>query len=621
MINTMQMHAVPIIKNVVLEYRRIIITLVYTSLILISYISSYLFRFDFIIPKEYLVMLLKTLPLLLLTKILVFLYFDLFHGLWRYASIIDLWKILKANVAASVFFLASVVLVFGRYGFPRSVFVVDFVLCVLSIGGARFLRRILKEQGRNIPSQMRKKILIVGAGDAGISVLKEYSNNPRLGDVVGFIDDDPQKHNEMLYGKKVLGRREDIAKVVTKLAVEEIILAIPSAKGDTIRSIISCCEIPNVKLKIVPGFLKILNGDVEIKPREVKPDDLLGRETVTIDEKEVSNYILNKRILITGAGGSIGSELCRQISHFFPSELILFDHNENNLYYLITEFKTRCPSLKISNIIGDVKDIGILKWTFSRYKPHIVYHAAAHKHVPLMEENPVSAVKNNIIGSRNVIYAANHYGAERFILISTDKAVKPVSIMGMSKRIAEIILQAKAKNSRTKFMIVRFGNVIGSDGSVVPLFKKQIEDGGPITITHPEATRYFMSIKEAVLMVLQAAAFGKGGDVFILDMGEQIKIVDLAKNMITLSGLVLDEDIKLSYIGLRPGEKLREELLLNTEKDRITKHNKIFISNLRCDIDRLRLFRQVKTLEKLAVLMEEKEILEKMKGIIEQSDK
>lgn len=615
----MRIHIKQIFKNIILRYRRIIVAFVYVYLILSSYAISYLLRFDFFIPEKYLSVFLKTLPLLLTIKLSIYLYFGLFYGLWRYASIIDLWGILKANVVSTAFFIASSMLFFGRHSFPRSVFVIDFTLCILFTGGIRFLRRILKDQKRNIPSQIRKKVLIIGAGNAGILVLKEYYNNPKSGDVIGFIDDDSQKYNEIIYGKKVLGKTKDIDRIATRYNIEEIILAIPSLKGDAIRRIISYCKIPNVKLKIIPSFQKILNGDVEIKPREVKPEDLLGREIVTIDESEINNYISNKIILVTGAGGSIGSELCRQIAHFSPHELILFDHNENNLYYLITEFKIKYPSLRTRNIVGDIKDISILKRTFSNYRPNIVYHAAAHKHVPLMEENPASAVKNNIIGSRNLIYAANHYSVERFILISTDKAVKPVSVMGMSKRIAELILQTKVKNSKTKFMVVRFGNVIGSDGSVVPLFKRQIENGGPITITHPEVTRYFMSIKEAVLLVLQAAAFGNGGEIFTLNMGEQIKIVDLAKNMITLSGLVLDEDIKLSYIGLRPGEKLSEELLLDAEKDIITKHNKIFMSDSRCDIDRLKLFRQVKTLEKLAVLMNETDILKEMKGIIAQS--
>jgi FlaA1/EpsC-like NDP-sugar epimerase len=319
--------------------------------------------------------------------------------------------------------------------------------------------------------------------------------------------------------------------------------------------------------------------------------------------------------LVTGAGGSIGSELCRQIAKFKPQEIILLDHNENDVYFLDVELRTKYPKLQFKTIIGDIKDIGLLKRIFSHYKPQVVFHSAAHKHVPLMEENPIAAVKNNVIGSRNLIYAAEHYKLERFILISTDKAVNPTSIMGMTKRIAEMILQAKAKNSKTKFMAVRFGNVIGSSGSVVPLFKKQIEEGGPVTVTDPEAKRYFMSVTEAVSLVLQAGAIGRGGEIFILDMGEQIKIIDIAKNLVALSGLKLDKDISIEFVGLRPAEKLSEEILLNTERDKVTKHNKIYIT-APCDFDPVNLRRQIKELERLANIMDEDKIIPKIKKII-----
>jgi FlaA1/EpsC-like NDP-sugar epimerase len=341
----------------------------------------------------------------------------------------------------------------------------------------------------------------------------------------------------------------------------------------------------------------------------------LGRETVNIDEKEIKDYLSGKVVLVTGAGGSIGSALCRQIVNFNPKEILLLDHNENNVYYLGIEFLTKYPRIKFRIIIGDIKDIGLLKQTFSLYRPQVVFHAAAHKHVPLMEDNPSAAVKNNIIGSRNLIYASSHYNVERFILISTDKAVNPTSVMGISKRIAEMLLQAKAKISKTKFMAVRFGNVLGSDGSVVPLFKKQIQEGGPITITHPEVKRYFMSVNEAAQLVLQAGGMGKAGEIFVLDMGEQIKILDLAKELTALYGLNLGEDIKIKFIGLRPGEKLFEETLLDTEKDKATKADKIYIAQ--SDYFDPRILRaKIKELEKLVNIMDREGVVKKMRQII-----
>ena len=324
---------------------------------------------------------------------------------------------------------------------------------------------------------------------------------------------------------------------------------------------------------------------------------------------------MDKRILVTGAGGTIGSELCRQIVRFMPKQIILFDHNENDVYFLKVEFETRYPQINFKTIIGDIKDIGLLKHLFSYYNPQVIFHSAAHKHVPLMEENPAAAVKNNVIGTRNLIYAANHYKIERFVLISTDKAVNPTSVMGMTKRIAEMMLQSKAKNSKTKFMAVRFGNVIGSSGSAVLLFKKQIEEGGPITITHPEAKRYFMSVNEAASLVLQAGAMGRGGEIFILDMGEQMKIIDIAKNLITFSGLQPEKDISIKFVGLRPGEKLSEEMFQNIENGQVSKHEKIYITKPN-DFDPIKLRRQIKKLERFVNIMNERETRRMIKEIV-----
>jgi len=598
------------------KYRRFFTIVVHFILVIIAYVGAFYLRFDFRLRSEYFPIILKTLPLLIIIKMAIFYYYGLFSGLWRYASIDDLWRIIKANFFSTAVFILGVVFIYNIVGYPRSIFFLDGILCIAFIGGLRFVTRLFIEIFKPVSVKINRRVIIVGAGEAGVMVLRECRNNPAMDiEIVGFIDDNPAKKNLRIQGVKILGTKHDIPAIVNKYGVEEIILAIPSAKGEVIREIISYCQIPNVKLKIVPGLQKILSGDLEVRPREVKPEDLLGRETVEIDAQEISHYIKNKRILVTGAGGSIGSALCQQIALFSPKELMFYDHNENNVYFLEVEFKTKYPQVKFTTVIGDIKDIGLLKHTFSRYRPHVIFHSAAHKHVPLMEENPAAEGKNNFIVTRNLIYAANHYGVERFVLISTDKAVNPTSIMGATKRISEMILQAKAKDSKTRFMAVRFGNVLGSDGSVIPLFKKQIEERGPVTVTHPEAKRYFMSASEAAQLVLQAGAMGKKGEIFILDMGEQIKILDLARNLITLSGLKLDKDIFIKFVGLRPGEKLYEETLHDIEKDKTTKYEKIYIAQAN-DFESRILRNQVKELERLANMMDTKRILNKMHEIV-----
>ncbi|RKY34402.1 MAG: polysaccharide biosynthesis protein [Candidatus Duberdicusella sinuisediminis] len=597
------------------RYRYPLVILLHIFLIAISYYLSFLLRFDFSI-KGYTYVILKTLPVLIIIKVLVFYYFGVFNSSLKYVSVFDLWQILKANFFATTIFVLFVVFLHGIIGFPRSIFILDWGICLGLTGGVRLVARVFRERVGFSKQKKTKRVLIIGAGEAGILVLRECRRNPHINlNIIGFIDDSPAKRNLRIHGVKVLGTRKDIPFIVEKYQVEEIIIAIPSAKGEVIRDIISCCQIPEVKIKIVPSLHKIISGELEIKLREVRPEDLLGRETVKIDEKEVSSYIKGKCVLITGAGGSIGSELTRQVASFLPSQLILLDYNENDVYFLSVELRQRYPQVSFKEIIGDVKDISLLKHIFSKFRPQIVFHSAAFKHVPLMETNPSSAVKNNIISTRNLIYASEHYGVESFVFISTDKAVNPTSIMGATKRIAEMLLQAKAKRSRTKFMAVRFGNVLGSKGSVVPLFKKQIEEGGPVTVTHPEAERYFMSVKEAVELVLQASAMGKGGEVFILDMGQPIKILDLAKDLITLSGLKPYTDIPIEFIGLRAGEKLSEELFLNIEKDKATKHNKIYIAQPD-EFNPSLLRRKIKELERLSNLMAEDKIIEKIKEIL-----
>lgn len=567
------------IKQNLLTKRRFFVVATHILFIVLAYTLAFLVRFDGTLPPEFRAVFFHALPLLLITKLVSLYFFDLFRGLWRYVGMADILQILKACIVATVLFILAKVFILGGATFPRSIYLIDLMLFFSLVVGIRLLTRLIKERYRG-PSLPRNqtKVLIVGAGQTGVLVLKQYLGNPLAGEVVGFIDDDKKKHHESILGVKILGSSHDIERVVREYGVGEILLAMPSAKGEQIRSVLSCCEATGAKIKTVPALEKIIDGTLEIKPRKVKLDDLLGREPVTIDKAHVEDYIKNKRVLVTGAAGSIGSELCRQILLYQPKMILLLDHNENDVYFLELELRALFPGVEFKAIIGDIQDVGLLRHLFTTQKPEVVFHAAAHKHVPLMEQNPIAAVKNNVLGTRNLVYAATHYGAERFVLISTDKAVHPTSIMGATKRMAEMILQSKAGRTRTRCMAVRFGNVIGSAGSVVPLFKKQIESGGPVTVTHPEVTRYFMSIPEAASLVLQAGALGKGGEIFILDMGEPIKIADLAKNLITLSGLIPGKDIQIQFSGMRPGEKLYEELLHDTENDTVTRHNKIYIS-------------------------------------------
>lgn len=598
------------------EHRRALSTFTHLGLIIIAYIFSFYLRFELTLPQQYLVVIAKTLPLLLLIKVLIFHYFGLFSGIWRYVSIDDAWRIIKATTLSTIIFIFGVIFTHGLVGYPRSVFILDWVLCTVFVGGVRFFSRFFRESYSISLQNFAKNVIIVGAGDAGVMVLKEYRRNPSLGaTVVGFIDDDPTKKNLRIQGVKVLGNRKDIPQFVRNYQAQEIVIAMPSAEGGAVREIIAHCQIPGVKIKIVPGLHRIITGDLEVKPRDACPEDLLGRETVKIFKEEIRDYINSRRVLITGAAGSIGSELTRQIAKFKPAGIVLLDHNENDAYFLQMQLKVKYPELKFDIAIGDINDVSLLKHVFSHYRPQVVFHSAAYKHVPLMEDNPAAAIKNNVFGSRNLIYAAHHYGIERFVLISTDKAVNPISVMGMTKRIAEMVLQAKAKTSKTRFMAVRFGNVIGSSGSVVPLFKKQIEEGGPLTVTHPDAKRYFMSVQEAVSLVLQAAAIGKGGEIFILDMGEQIRIVDIAEDLVALSGLRLGKDISIEFIGLRPGEKLSEEILLNTEKDLVTKHDKIYVTQPN-NFEPPNLRRQLKELEHLATTMQKDKIKARIEEII-----
>ncbi|MFH1309422.1 MAG: nucleoside-diphosphate sugar epimerase/dehydratase [Candidatus Omnitrophota bacterium] len=600
------------------NFRKFITIVIDLCLIWISMAASFLIRFDWQLTQPLINAFIYFSIWASLIKIILFDIFGVYQWSFRFASINEAINIVRV-CAVSTVFLIIVAFFTQSAKIGRSVLLIDFLIYLFLVISARFLPRILVKFNRISRRKNLKKVLIVGAGSAGEMVARELMNvQCQQYDPVGFIDDNPVKMRSQIHGIKVLGGTKDIAFLVKKCNVEEIIIAVPSASGITMREIVSKCEKAEVKIKTVPEFHKILTGEVTIKQiRDVEPEDLMGRKTVQMNSDDVNLLIKDKRILVTGAGGTIGSELCRQIVLFDPKELIMYDYNENDIYFLMLELKENFPDLNYKTVIGDIKDISLLKHTFSINKPQVVFHSAAHKHVPLMEDNPISAVKNNIIGTRNLMYAAEHYGVESFVMISTDKAVNPTSVMGASKRIAEMMIQAKSQTRtvKTKFMAVRFGNVIGSSGSVVPIFKRQIEKGGPVTVTDPEVKRFFMASQEAAQLVLQAGAIGRGGEIFILDMGEQIKISDLAKNLITLSGFEPGEDIEIKFTGLRPGEKMHEEMLLDAEHDKATRYDKIYIAQPE-QFDPMKLRRNIKSLERLANFMDSAKIIRKIKEMV-----
>lgn len=596
-----------------------IISMVVIDLILFS-LALYLafgIQFDWNIHKKAAKALNFLLPWGALMRVVIFYFGGLYQWSFRYASFHEVTTVLRAVATGSLGLIA--LSYFNRYEFGlvlgRTVLVMDFLLCFFLVSAFRFFFRLDLRLRRGGNSQTR--VLIIGAGESGQMIAGRLlrSHNGKY-HVLGFIDDDPKKRFQRMQGLKVLGNKEDVATIVSRLKIREIIFAIPSASGQVIREYINSTLNSGIKFLTVPSLKNMLeNKAASMNIREIRPTDLLGREMVKINNEEILNVVKNKSVLISGAGGSIGSELVKQISGFEPRHVILFDISENEVYFLEIDLKRKFPHVQYTVIIGDVKDVGLLRHIFRTLKPQIVFHAAAHKHVPLMENNPCSAVKNNIVGTRNLIYASEHYQAERFVLISTDKAVNPTNVMGATKRVTEMVCQAKAKTSKTLFMAVRFGNVLGSNGSVVQLFKKQLEEGRNLTVTHPDIRRYFMTVEEAVQLVLQAAAMGKGGEVFLLDMGEQVKIVELAKNMIALSGLELDKDIAIEFSGLRPGEKLYEELLHSAENDLATCHDQIFIAQPE-SFDLKKLHQEIREIIRIANRFDNDLVIKKLKHIV-----
>lgn len=540
-------------------------------------------RFDGKIPANYLESYGNLVVPFTVILIASFFLMGLYNRLWQYASIGELFSVITAVTVGTVINIALVYFIMqgGQLPLPRSIFPISWLLNIFLIGGSRLLWRLVRDYGiKPIKQTEGRPILIVGAGATGVLVAKELSRhyNGEI-NLIGFVDDDTSKKNAKILGVQVLGGREVIPQLISQYGLEEIIIAIPSASGSVIREIVAMCEKSNVKLKILPGIYDLIEENVTVNQiREVQVEDLLGRDPVKVDLEGISNYLRGQVILVTGAGGSIGSELCRQILKYTPRKLLLLDNCENNMYDIEMELRNSFPYIDIVAFVKDIKDKGSIDQIFAEHRPYVVYHAAAHKHVPLMEANPEEAIKNNVMGTYNVAQAADKFGAKKFVLISTDKAVNPTSIMGASKRLAEIIIQYIDKTSKTNFVAVRFGNVLASRGSVIPLFKKQIAEGGPVTVTHPEMVRYFMTIPEAVELVIQAGVLAKGGEIFVLDMGEPVKILDLAKTLITLSGFEPGKDIEIVFTGIRPGEKLFEELLTAEEGVNATTHKRIFVA-------------------------------------------
>lgn len=590
------------------------------AILMASFLSLYV-RYDFRfmdVPREFWEAALEAYIPNVIIVFVVFNIFRLYNSVWRYASDTELVN----NAIAVVICSAMQPVIFWLLDayVPRSyAFYYGFFLLLFTCG-VRFSYRILRalQNMRLLNKRGKKRVncMIVGAGAAGNAILKEIETSNYLSmHVACAIDDNPGCHGKYLRGVPIVGGKETIPENVKKYLIDEIIIAIPSASRTKLKPILEICKETGCRMRILPGMYQIINGDVSVsKLREVQIEDLLGRDPIEVNVDEIIGYVKNKVILVTGGGGSIGSELCRQIAQHVPKRLIIFDIYENGAYEIQQELRQKYPELDLVVLIGSVRNTDRVNEIFKNYHPDIVYHAAAHKHVPLMEDSPHEAIKNNVFGTLKAAKAADQYGTEKFVLISTDKAVNPTNIMGASKRICEMIVQNLNRKSQTDYVAVRFGNVLGSNGSVIPLFKKQIEYGGPVTVTDPDIIRYFMTIPEAVSLVLQAGAYAKGGEIFVLDMGEPMKIVDLAKNLIKLSGYRVDEDIKIEFIGLRPGEKMYEELLMNEEGLKDTANKMIHIGKP-IEYDTETFERQLEELSK-AALDEEFDIRELVREIV-----
>lgn len=571
-------------KHIIRNRNFYFMLLIDALLVAVSYVTAYWLRFDGEIPTEQWINIERTLPFILPAKIAFFLSFNLYRGMWRYTSLIDLINVFKASSVSSIVIVLIILYTSHIVGFPRSVFAVDWVMTILLIGGIRFGIRLALTNHistllsfRSVPvSSAAKKLLIIGAGDAAEKVLREIHENPVVKlEPFGLLDDAKEKQGQTIHGVRVLGMIEDLPELPDEY--DEILIAIPSARGDEMRRIVTLCKQTGKKFRTLPSIGELIEGKISVNAiREVTLEDLIGRAEVKLDQEGISRFINGKRILVTGAGGSIGSELVRQISRFRPEAIGLLDFSEFNLYQIERSCR-RDLHADVQPFLADIRDRALMDRIFSSFNPHVVFHAAAYKHVPMQEQHPQEALHTNVLGTRNVVEAALNNNTDRFVLVSTDKAVRPTNVMGATKRVAEMLIEGINGIHHTRFMAVRFGNVIGSSGSVIPLFQEQIARGGPLTVTHPDVRRYFMSIPEAAQLILQAGAMGEGGEIFILEMGIPIRIVDIARDLIRLHGLEPEKDIAIEFTGLRPGEKLHEELITAGEGIVSTKHQKIMV--------------------------------------------
>jgi FlaA1/EpsC-like NDP-sugar epimerase len=576
--------------------RTVAFCLIDALIVNIAYFGAFFLRFDGAIPAEYLTNYPTFVVSATIITIFVYYVFGFYRKMWQYASVREMYNVLLGVSAASfVVIAAAYICIYPEAGMkpmPRSIYPIAWLLNLGFTGGSRFGIRSLREYRNGKNEQYAaapvnaKKALIIGAGEAGAMVARELHSHPNLAlTPVGFVDDDIRKIGFDLYNIPVLGRREDIPRLVGEYSVDEVIIAMPSAPGGIIRKIVEICKGTGVVVKTLPGVYDLIDGKVSISQlREVQLEDLLGRDPVQLDMDSIAAYLEGKVVLVTGAGGSIGSELCRQVALFRPKTLVLLDNTESNLFDIEQELKERCPALRQTAELADIRDKTHIKRVFEHHHPQVVFHAAAYKHVPMMERFPEHAVSNNVHGTYIVASTAKRYGCETFIFVSTDKAVNPTSVMGASKRAAELVIQhfneqCRKEDLNSRFAAVRFGNVLGSRGSVIPTFKRQITMGGPVTVTHPDMVRYFMTIPEAVQLIIQAGSFARGGEIFVLDMGEPVRILDLAKDLIRLSGFTPDKDIEIKLTGIRPGEKLREELFTDQEKMSATKYRRIFVAH------------------------------------------
>lgn len=586
---------------------RIIGAIIWDILVInIAYFGAIWVRFDFrytAIPYNMSMQMLPLAPIFTILALLIFAIFRLYRDMWSFAGFQEFIRI----PVAIVFYVLAHFLISRRIieevWLPGGYFLIEFFMLVIMVSFQRFFFRFIRAIENKIVRMSGntkwRNTMVIGAGEAGKSIIHEMNISDQLDNkVLAIIDDDPQKAGSYLEGVKICGGRKKIVELAEELKIKEIVIAIPSLKEDDRKDILNYCKKTSCKLKILPGMYQIISGEVSVsKLRSVDLEDLLGRESIKVNSDQIGGYITGKTVLVTGGGGTIGSEICRQVVHFNPKKLIIFDIYENNAYAIQMELERKYPELNLLVLIGSIRNYDRLLSVMEKEKPDIVYHAAAHKHVPLMETSPNEAIKNNVFGTYNTAKAADKCGVKRFVLISTDKAVNPTSVMGATKRMCEMVIQSFDERSKTEFVAVRFGNVLGSNGSVIPLFKKQIEEGGPVTVTHPDIVRYFMTIPEAVSLVLQAGAYAQGGEIFILDMGKPVKILDMAKNLISLSGYKPDVDIKIEFTGLRPGEKLYEEVLMDEEGLQTTPNKRIMIGHP-IDFDSERFYKHLPDLYK-----------------------